>query len=151
MFKNSFSGTVEDITFSNITINNVIDDAISITMNYSGFFNINKPPTNSTATPIFKNIRIENFTVLNPEYGWYINGLPENPMENVSFSNINISNARTVIDRCSNIKGSCNNVMPYCPPCMQIESNAAMGFISISIYYKWQLFIFVLCCFLFNF
>lgn len=143
-----FVGIVQDITFSNITVYNVLRNAISISMNYSGYFHKNIPRTNASATPTFKNITIDNLNAINPENGWYVVGLPESPMQHVSFSNINITNAKNLVAECQNISGTCSNssVFPYCPPCMSYEIYEINGVVRNCLSFILMYILFLLSC-----
>jgi polygalacturonase len=109
-------GIVEDITYSNIMLHGVVY-AIDITLNYT----YPHDPTNATATPQFRNIKIDNLVSYGATYGWRIDGLPESYISNVSLSNINLVGTTTLFRKCDFIRGSCSNltVFPFCPPCMQ--------------------------------
>uniref|UniRef100_A0A914DV51 Uncharacterized protein n=1 Tax=Acrobeloides nanus TaxID=290746 RepID=A0A914DV51_9BILA len=89
-------------------------------MNYSKTY---IPPTNETATPKFVNINIVNFTAEDSSHGWYLDGLPESPVNNTIFSGITLTNTKKLVEQCDNTVGFCDNstVSPYCPSCIQAE------------------------------
>ena len=94
-----------------------MDNCIQFTMNYSKEY----IPPSSSNTPVFTNITISNLSCQNANQGWWLEGLPESVIQ-ASFSDIAITNAKTLFGDCTAIAGSCSNstVQPYCPPCMQI-------------------------------
>ena len=95
-------GTVENISFSNITMKNV-DPAITLTsyyMNNSARDLVERSapkedpaqPVNAT-TPIFRNIRISNLTATCQRSAGIIIGLPESPISDVVLENVHITAA----------------------------------------------------------
>lgn len=98
-------GIVEDITFSNITLNNVLDDGIIISMFYSTL-----PPTNKTGTPIFRNINIKDYYGDAAKVAGNFDCLPESPCTGVVLENINLQSKDGF--NCTNIQGTSSNVSP---------------------------------------
>ena len=97
-------GTVENISFSDITMKNV-DPAITLTsyyMNNSARDPVERSapkedpaqPVNAT-TPIFRNIRISNLTATCQRSAGSIIGLPESPISDVVLENVHITAATT--------------------------------------------------------
>lgn len=92
-------GVVEEIRVSNIIMKNIKEQAIVLDMQYA---KTNVEPV-SERTPKFRNIHISNITG-QVNQACYINGLEEMPVENITFSDINldaktgfvISNARRI-------------------------------------------------------
>ncbi len=87
------SGTLacNNVTYSNITMKNVTWP-IYITSNY-----ITAPTTADTAqaitslTPSWENIIYKNITITGSLYAGYIWGLPEQPVKNITFDNVQIN------------------------------------------------------------
>ena len=79
-------GTVEEISVSNIVMNDIQKNCFIFDL----FYTRTQPEPFSERTPIFRNIHISNVTGKNIKKVGYINGLAEMPVENISFSNINI-------------------------------------------------------------
>ena len=79
-------GGIEDVYVRNVTTNRTQKYAITIDMMYSR----TEPAPRSETTPIFKDIRIENFTCDAAPQALYIMGLPEAPVENVFLKDIKI-------------------------------------------------------------
>ena len=82
-------GTVEDVTFENITLRNIPEDAISINMYY------NTKPDGTTrpvteATPTFRNVTLRNITIESAQSAGSIHGLPESPITNLLLQNVTI-------------------------------------------------------------
>jgi polygalacturonase len=79
-------GIVEEIRVSNIIVKNIQKEAIKLNMFY-------KPAPEeplSERTPCFRNIHINNVTGSQTKQAGYLLGLPEMPIENITFNNINI-------------------------------------------------------------
>ena len=79
-------GVVEEIRVSNIVMNNIQRNCFIFDL----FYTQTNPEPVSERTPIFRNIHISNVTGNNVKKVGYINGLEEMPIENISFSNVNI-------------------------------------------------------------
>jgi len=80
-------GVVEEIRVNNIVMNNIQKNCFIFDL----FYTRTQPEPVSERTPIFRNIHISNVTGNNVKKLGYINGLDEMPIENISFSNINIA------------------------------------------------------------
>lgn len=78
-------GVVEDIRVDNVIMKNIRDQAIVLDMQY---VKTTAEPV-SERTPKFRNIHFSNITAQVKQAG-YLNGLEEMPIENVTFSNLNI-------------------------------------------------------------
>lgn len=86
-------GVVENVSYSDITIKNS-KSPIYISAYYP------KEPASpeldtaaavKTTTPTYRNIKFKNVTVTNAEYALRLWGLPESPLQNISFENVAIS------------------------------------------------------------
>jgi polygalacturonase len=96
------AGTVENITFNNITMNSV-GCPISMNMYYecgarpeeiAALSDRNPRPITET-TPCIRNIKITNITAYNAQIAAaFLLGLPEKPIENVLFENFKITLAK---------------------------------------------------------
>lgn len=78
-------GVVEEIRVSNIVMNNIRDQAIVLDMEYAK----SSPEPVSERTPAFRNMHFSNITA-QTNVACFINGIEEMPVENISFSNINM-------------------------------------------------------------
>ncbi|RYD71900.1 MAG: glycoside hydrolase family 28 protein, partial [Sphingobacteriales bacterium] len=78
-------GVVEEIRVSNIIMKNIGQQAIVLDMQYAK----TNPEPISERTPKFKNIHFSNITG-QVNQAAYLNGLEEMPIENVSFTDINM-------------------------------------------------------------
>jgi len=92
--------------------------AVQLTMNYAPGL----PPTNASATPVFRNISLQNFTVDGAKYGYFIDGLPESNLDGISLRGVTIGGvaAKNVFQACDNVargSSSCDAAAPACPPC----------------------------------
>lgn len=80
-------GVVEDIRVDNIVMKNIKENAIIMDLFYD---KSSKEELVSERTPIFRNIHISNLTGTEVKKAGTINGISEMPVQNISFSNINI-------------------------------------------------------------
>jgi polygalacturonase len=80
-------GVVEEIRVSNIVMDNIKLEAIMLNLFYDK--NTVVEPV-SERTPIFRNIHISNITGTNVNTAGRVLGIPEMPIQNLSFSDINI-------------------------------------------------------------
>lgn len=80
-------GVVEEIRVSNIVMNNIKQEAFMLNLFYDK--NTVEEPV-SERTPIFRNIHISNVTGANVNTAGRVIGIPEMPVHNLSFSNINM-------------------------------------------------------------
>ncbi|MBR2207141.1 MAG: glycoside hydrolase family 28 protein [Prevotella sp.] len=99
--KRGRGGIVENIYIRNISMMDIITDAITFNMYYSGKSvsevkaagivpdNTTKVPVDET-TPIFRNIFIENVICNGAGRAMEFNGLPEMPIDNIRLKNITI-------------------------------------------------------------
>jgi exo-poly-alpha-galacturonosidase len=95
-------GVVENVTFRNVTESKV-RTAVRITTAYS----VNNDGTPAPVLPILKDVVVENIHCQNAATAITIAGLPNSPIENVSFKNCNISaRAGASIDNASGISFS---------------------------------------------
>lgn len=80
-------GVVEDIRVDNIVMKNIKEEAIILDLFYDKD-NAVEPVTERT--PIFRNIHISNVTGGNVNKAGFVRGISEMPIQNISFSNINM-------------------------------------------------------------
>lgn len=80
-------GVVEEIRVSNIVMNNIKQEAFMLNLFYDKN-TVEEPVTERT--PIFRNIHISNVTGTNVNTAGRVIGIPEMPVHNLSFSNINM-------------------------------------------------------------
>ncbi|WP_264535192.1 glycoside hydrolase family 28 protein [Flavobacterium sp. N1736] len=80
-------GVVEDIRIDNIVMKNIKEEAIVMDLFYD---KSSKEEPVSEKTPIFRNIHISNVTAGDVNKAGVIRGISEMPIQNITFSNINI-------------------------------------------------------------
>ena len=80
-------GVVEDIRVDNVVMKNIKEEAFMMNLFYDK--NTVEEPV-SERTPIFRNIHISNVTGTNVKKAGTVLGISEMPVQNISFSNINI-------------------------------------------------------------
>ena len=80
-------GVVEEIRVSNVVMNNIKQEAFMFNLFYDKN-TVVEPVTERT--PIFRNIHISNVTATKVNTAGRILGIPEMPIHNMTFSNINI-------------------------------------------------------------
>ncbi len=81
-------GLVEDIRINNVIMNDVLCP-FTINMFYFQQVDDSKKQINE-GTPVFRNIHFSNITVRNAAYAGFFAGLPELPVETVTFNNVYI-------------------------------------------------------------
>lgn len=80
-------GVVEDIRVDNIVMKNIRQNAFIFDLFYD---KLSKPQPVSEETPIFRNIHLSNITGTDIKQIGYIKGIEEMPVQELSFSNMNI-------------------------------------------------------------
>jgi len=81
-------GLGEDIRVNNIIMQDVV---CPFTINMFYFKNVNEPEEPvSEGTPIFRNLHFSNITVKKADFAGFFAGLPELPVEGITFSNVSI-------------------------------------------------------------
>ena len=80
-------GVVEEIRINNIVMNNIQRNAFIFDLFYDKH---SKPEPVSERTPVFRNIHISDVTGSNIRKIGYITGIEEMPVDEISFSNINM-------------------------------------------------------------
>lgn len=94
-------GVVNDITIRNISMTDIAGDAITADLYYGSRpafktlddgtkVNTTAAESVSEATPMFRDITIENVTCNGAKRAIFINGLPEMPITNMTLRNVNI-------------------------------------------------------------
>ena len=80
-------GVVEEIRVDNIIMNNIQRNAFIFDLFYD---RLSTPEPVTERTPTFRNIHLSNITGSNIEQIGYISGIEEMPVDEISFSNINL-------------------------------------------------------------
>lgn len=84
-------GVVENIYIDRINMKNIVNEAITMNLYYSS----NGKPAERTdvneGTPVFRNIEMKNLLVEGAGKSFYLYGLPEMPLENISIQNMRVS------------------------------------------------------------
>jgi len=105
-------GVVENVVYENIHVSNILEDDIQITM----FYKPNIPPTNASATPIFRNFVFKNITGTSANeqqgYAGIALGLPESPILNFTFIDVHTEGYNPWY--CCNAYGSLINSEDVC-------------------------------------
>jgi polygalacturonase len=83
-------GGIEDVYVRNMTVTSALRYAITINMRYTQTAEAPKGET----TPVFKNIRVEDFVCKNVPQAMEILGLKESPVEDVVLKNVTITATR---------------------------------------------------------
>jgi len=111
-------GVVEDIRVDNVVMKNIREQIIVLDMQYA-----NTPAEPVTErTPRFRNIHFSNITAEGNQAG-LLNGLEEMPIENVTFSNLNIDSKQGfTIKEARNIAFHNVQVNPQTGPAVRAEN-----------------------------
>ena len=104
-------GVAEEIVYRNITMAAISQDPLQFTLNYHKGLS----PTNATATPIFRNVLVEDVVVQGAGSSGLYDGLPESIMNNIVLHRVTIAGAGP-LSACQYIYGTCEDVAP-CPSC----------------------------------
>ena len=119
-------GVVDGITYRNVTARN-LGDMVQLTLNY----HTGLSPTNKTATPVMRNVLIEDCTFTagkksdarRPNAG-VVDGLPESHIQNVTFRNVNLNGGNAQWQTCQYVdNGVCEGSTNACPPCFEDRTN----------------------------
>ncbi len=91
-------GTVENVRISNITMNNIKDEAISFDMYYGMASNGERPEAAAVdeGTPRFRNIHLSNITCEGAGQAMRVRGLPEMPVEALTLEHVNLRAKRGI-------------------------------------------------------
>lgn len=81
-------GVVENIFFENMNVDRAVFGAIQMDMVYGTPFRADGP------VPRFRNISFKNVLVKQTKSPYFLNGLPESPIANLSFENVRVSAIR---------------------------------------------------------
>ena len=92
-------GVVENIVYRGIMMRNILSEAVQMTLNYHAGLK----PTNKTATPVFRDILIENVLADGVEYAGLYDGLPEQHVLNFTLRNVTVRNAKNGFLKCDNV------------------------------------------------
>ena len=111
-------GVVEDIRIDNIIMKNIGENAFVMDMQYTK----TQPEPVSERTPKFRNIHFSNITAQTKNAG-IINGLEEMPIENVTFSDIQIdADAGFVINKAKGIEFHQVTITTKTGPCFKADN-----------------------------
>jgi polygalacturonase len=95
-------GIVEEIRVDNIVMNDIQKSAFIFDLFYD---RESKPEAVSERTPVFRNVHLSNITGTNIKKIGYITGIEEMPVEEISFSNINmVAETGFTVQTASNIQ-----------------------------------------------
>ena len=104
-------GVVQDIVFRNVSAQNV-----SVGLSFSLEYSSSIPPTNASATPIFRNIFLEDISFTGSGSRAEFIGLSESPIENVTLKRVTFS-AESKFGLCKHVAASTCIDSSACPPC----------------------------------
>merc|ERR1711879_710643 len=87
---------------------------IQMTMDYHAGI----PPTNATATPIFRNILFENLLFQGGSNAGRFVGLAESPLQNITLRNVSFNGGDAKFSSCEHVlNGVCDAATTPCPSC----------------------------------
>ncbi len=93
---------VENFRATNVVMKDIIEGGIMVGIYYTGADRDRVLPKNE-ATPTFRNFHFSDITLENAQQGALIEGLPENPIREISLSNIVLNGVNTGIS-CSGVE-----------------------------------------------
>ncbi len=88
-------GVVENIEMSNVVMHDIKHDAISLNLYY--WVQTPEPEPVSERTPVFRGIAFRNITCDGAGRAIEVRGLPESPIERVTFDNIRMSSTAGIV------------------------------------------------------
>lgn len=103
-------GVVEDIRVDNIVMKNIGRNAFIFDLFYD---KLSKPEPVSERTPVFRNIHLSNITGSDVKQIGYIKGIEEMPINELSFSNINMEAEKGLMLKQQRISVSSMWTLPY--------------------------------------
>lgn len=92
-------GIIEDIFFENVRVKRSVFEAIQIDMMYGTPLH----PDDREHSPVFRDISFTNISVDRAKSAYFLQGLPESPITNLSFENVEASAIR--IGKASDVSG----------------------------------------------
>lgn len=87
-------GTVENITYRNMKLKNIVKQAITIDMYYDVGNNPDVDQGGKEGLPIIRNVTVDNLTCDGAAQAILIRGLPDSAIENVTLRDVHIKNAK---------------------------------------------------------
>jgi polygalacturonase len=87
-------GTVENITYRNMKLKNIVKQAITIDMYYDVGNNPDVDQGGKEGLPIIRNVTVDNLTCDGAAQAILIRGLPESAIESVTLRDVHIKNAK---------------------------------------------------------
>ena len=81
-------GLVEGILYENVAVVGPVQTAIDVDLEYEGS---DVPPTNRSATPVFRNVTLHNVTGRSTNQSIFVRGLPESPIEAFSMHGVSLT------------------------------------------------------------
>jgi hypothetical protein len=106
-------GVVEGVTYRNIDMQKIEGQCIQVTLNYHAGL----APTNKTATPVFRDILLENVTCLSGKNSFNIDGLPEQSIAGLVLKNVTMRSGVGGETKCDFVDCSCDAHTVPCPSC----------------------------------
>ena len=105
-------GIVSDVTYRNIHMHEIQGECVQITLNYHAGL----APTNKTGTPVFKNILLENVHCNKGATSFFIDGLPEQSIQNLTLRNVTMGKEVGKEGKCDFVDCKCDE-LSTCPSC----------------------------------
>ena len=107
-------GAVTGVTYRNIWMKAIVGDCVQVTLNYHAGL----APTNATATPVFRDVLLENVRCDKGGHSYNIDGLPEQAIEGLALRNVTMSATGVGKQaKCDNANCTCDALTLPCPTC----------------------------------
>ena len=108
-------GVVSGVTYRNIHMQEIQGQCVQITLNYHAGL----PPTNRTGTPVFKDILLDNVRCDKGATSFYIDGLEEQSILNLTLRNVTMGPMVGKEGRCDYVDCTCDG-LSTCPSCCRV-------------------------------
>ena len=104
---------VEDVTYRRIDMKDIDGQCVQVTLNYAKGIK----PTNKTATPVFRNILLEDVRCDKGGASYFIDGLQEQHIMNLTLKNVTMGKEVGKQAACDNADCTCDSLTAPCPTC----------------------------------
>lgn len=116
-------GVVSGVTYRNISMYGIINQCIYMTM----FYVAGIDPTNATATPVWRDIVLEDIYCDSAGSSYLIDGLPEQQIANLQLRNVVLGTGVGHEQTCENVDCHCDTATSPCPSCCSRPQGAALA------------------------
>eukprot|EP01052_Picozoa_sp_SAG31_P016950 SAG31_NODE_1142_length_9696_cov_3.874232_4_plen_140_part_00 len=110
-------GIVKDVTYRRIHMKEIQGQCIQVTLNYDAGLK----PTNKSATPVFRNILLEDIRCDKARNSFFFDGLAEQHVEMLTLRNVSMGSEVGKEAKCTYVDCTCDAATLPCPSCCSKE------------------------------